>query len=171
MGNIELHLIKGKPHTKRGQHPDDLIVCHLALEVTDASAVLQRLEQMQVGGGEELRGMNYSLEQVSWRRHWLEGDGKGNWELASYKILGDHLERALVMMLMLITFQACTPKFVGLADSLNTPASNILAVPWVFVPGEGTHHLSTCPDASFVIQIRMRDKHGVKKDAPSLLMC
>ena len=47
MGNIELHLIKGKPHTKRGQHPDDLIVCHLALEVTDASAVLRRLEQMQ----------------------------------------------------------------------------------------------------------------------------
>ncbi|CAJ1364817.1 unnamed protein product [Effrenium voratum] len=60
MGNIELHLIKGKPHTKRGQHPDDLIVCHLALEVTDASAVLRRLEQMQ---------QEVKFEEVWWRQN------------------------------------------------------------------------------------------------------
>jgi len=47
MGNIQLHLIKGIPHTRRGQHPADLIVSHIALEVLDAEAVLERLRRLQ----------------------------------------------------------------------------------------------------------------------------
>lgn len=47
MGNIQLHLIKGQPHTERGGHPDDLIVSHIALEVPDVAGMLQRLERLQ----------------------------------------------------------------------------------------------------------------------------
>lgn len=47
MGNMELHLIKGIPHTHRGQHPADLIVSHLAVEVPDVAAVSARLKQLQ----------------------------------------------------------------------------------------------------------------------------
>lgn len=60
MGNIELHLIKGKPHTKRGQHPDDLIVSHIALEVKDADAVLQRLQNLKE---------NVRFEDIEWRQN------------------------------------------------------------------------------------------------------
>mmetsp|Transcript_78296 Transcript_78296/g.203496 ORF Transcript_78296/g.203496 Transcript_78296/m.203496 type:complete len:336 (-) Transcript_78296:44-1051(-) len=47
MGNIQLHLIKGQPHMRRGQHPADLIVSHIALEVADAGATLERLRRLQ----------------------------------------------------------------------------------------------------------------------------
>jgi len=47
MGNIQLHLIKGIPHTRRGQHPHDLIVSHIALDVRDTSSILQRIKQVQ----------------------------------------------------------------------------------------------------------------------------
>jgi len=47
MGNIQLHLIKGMPHTHRGQHPADLIVSHIALEVPDVEATLQKLRCLQ----------------------------------------------------------------------------------------------------------------------------
>jgi len=47
LGSLELHLIKGIPHTMPGQHPNDLIVTHLALEVKDAAAVLLKLTELQ----------------------------------------------------------------------------------------------------------------------------
>merc|ERR1712176_301490 len=47
MGNVELHLIKGKPDVRRGSHPADLIVSHLAIEISDADAVLKRLHELQ----------------------------------------------------------------------------------------------------------------------------
>eukprot|EP00931_Biecheleriopsis_adriatica_P096466 TRINITY_DN7010_c2_g1_i1.p1 TRINITY_DN7010_c2_g1~~TRINITY_DN7010_c2_g1_i1.p1 ORF type:complete len:377 (+),score=69.20 TRINITY_DN7010_c2_g1_i1:56-1186(+) len=46
MGNVQLHLIKGSPHTCRGQHADDLIVSHIALDMADPEAVLSRLRQL-----------------------------------------------------------------------------------------------------------------------------
>jgi catechol 2,3-dioxygenase-like lactoylglutathione lyase family enzyme len=47
MGNVELHLIKGEPACRRGQHPKDLIVSHLAIEVTDSEKVLERLRALK----------------------------------------------------------------------------------------------------------------------------
>lgn len=58
MGNLELHLIKGTPHVSRGQHPHDLIVSHIALEVTDAGVVLKRL-----------RDLRTELKDFSWRQN------------------------------------------------------------------------------------------------------
>jgi glyoxylase I family protein len=45
MGNVELHLIKGKPHTPDGQ---DLIVGHMAFDTDYPERVLQKLIQMNV---------------------------------------------------------------------------------------------------------------------------
>eukprot|EP00411_Alexandrium_monilatum_P080239 CAMPEP_0175611468 /NCGR_PEP_ID=MMETSP0096-20121207/63318_1 /TAXON_ID=311494 /ORGANISM="Alexandrium monilatum, Strain CCMP3105" /LENGTH=374 /DNA_ID=CAMNT_0016916473 /DNA_START=11 /DNA_END=1135 /DNA_ORIENTATION=+ len=47
MGNVQLHLIKGVPHTRRGQHPHDLIVSHISLDVSDIGAVAARLRRLQ----------------------------------------------------------------------------------------------------------------------------
>jgi catechol 2,3-dioxygenase-like lactoylglutathione lyase family enzyme len=45
MGNLELHLIKGKPHAPSGE---DLIVGHMALDTDYPERVLQKLIQMNV---------------------------------------------------------------------------------------------------------------------------
>jgi len=58
MGTLELHLIKGTPHVCRGQHPHDLIVSHIALELTDADAVVKRLRELQT-----------KFEDLSWRQN------------------------------------------------------------------------------------------------------
>jgi len=47
LGNVELHLIKGTPHTQPGQHPHDLIVSHIALAISDSRAVLSRLQHLK----------------------------------------------------------------------------------------------------------------------------
>jgi catechol 2,3-dioxygenase-like lactoylglutathione lyase family enzyme len=47
MGNVQLHLIKGIPHTKQGQHQDDLIVSHIALEMENKEKVLEKLKLLR----------------------------------------------------------------------------------------------------------------------------
>jgi len=47
MGNIQLHLIKGTPDVCQGKHPNDLIVSHIALDVSDAPAVVKRLKEIR----------------------------------------------------------------------------------------------------------------------------
>eukprot|EP00929_Paragymnodinium_shiwhaense_P112475 TRINITY_DN80731_c0_g1_i1.p1 TRINITY_DN80731_c0_g1~~TRINITY_DN80731_c0_g1_i1.p1 ORF type:complete len:252 (-),score=34.64 TRINITY_DN80731_c0_g1_i1:594-1349(-) len=54
MGNVELHLIKGEPACHRGQHPSDLIVSHLAIEVKDCEQVLKRMRQLKTDVFHEL---------------------------------------------------------------------------------------------------------------------
>jgi len=47
MGNVQLHLIKGIPHTQQGQHQDDLIVSHIALDMAGKEKVLEKLKQLR----------------------------------------------------------------------------------------------------------------------------
>ena len=42
-GNLDLHLIKGKPAV---HNDDDLIVCHIAISVPDMPAMKKRLEEL-----------------------------------------------------------------------------------------------------------------------------
>ena len=42
-GNVDLHLIKGKPAV---HNDDDLIVCHIAISVPDMPAMKKRLEEL-----------------------------------------------------------------------------------------------------------------------------
>eukprot|EP00931_Biecheleriopsis_adriatica_P069229 TRINITY_DN4309_c0_g1_i4.p1 TRINITY_DN4309_c0_g1~~TRINITY_DN4309_c0_g1_i4.p1 ORF type:complete len:337 (-),score=61.62 TRINITY_DN4309_c0_g1_i4:302-1312(-) len=55
MGNIQLHLIKGTPDVCQGKHPNDLIVSHVALDISDVNAVVKRLKELQRNKAPELR--------------------------------------------------------------------------------------------------------------------
>lgn len=59
MGNIELHLIKGTPACKRGQHDHDLIVSHIAIECVDMDGVLARLQKLK----------DSKFKKLTWRQN------------------------------------------------------------------------------------------------------
>jgi catechol 2,3-dioxygenase-like lactoylglutathione lyase family enzyme len=74
MGNIELHLIKGVPVVARGQHPADLIVAHISVEVHNVKKMRARLEMVKAKHPELSWRQNVSVPTAEASQSKFESD-------------------------------------------------------------------------------------------------